>query len=85
MPLNSKLRGCEYDNLLCNQRCVHRSGDLHYPEGIMNTPKPCDLRAFVKIIWPDPQRRAREISSLEIVKMMMIVRNREAFRNVRAN
>ena len=51
----------------------------------MNQPKPCDLRAFVKIIWPDPQRRAREISSLEIIKMMMIVRNREAFRNVRTN
>ena len=25
----------------------------------MNHPKPCDLRAFVKIIWPDPHRRAR--------------------------
>ena len=51
----------------------------------MNHPKPCDLRAFVKIIWPEPHRRAREISSQEIVKMMMIVRNREAFRNVRSN
>ena len=50
----------------------------------MNQPKPCDLRAFLKIIWPEPRRRAREISSQEVVKMMMIANNRERFRNVQA-
>ena len=48
----------------------------------MNKPKPCDLRAFLKIIWPEPRRRAREITSLEIVKMMMIANNRERINNV---
>lgn len=49
----------------------------------MTQPKPCDLRAFLKIIWPEPRRRAREISSQEIVKMMMMIaNNRERFRNV---
>ena len=49
----------------------------------MRTPKPCDLRTFLKIIWPEPRKRARDISSHEIVVMMMIAQNRERFRNVR--
>jgi hypothetical protein len=47
------------------------------------TPKPCNIREFLKIIWPEPRKRWRDVSSHELVILMMIAQNRERFRNVR--
>ena len=51
----------------------------------MNQPKPCDLRAFLKIQWPfSPKTKFIELDGVTLVKLIRIAQNREVFRNVQA-
>ena len=49
----------------------------------MSAPKPCDLRAFLRIQWPfSPKTKFIELDGVTLVKLIRIAQNREAFRNV---
>ena len=49
----------------------------------MSQPKPCDLRAFLKIQWPfSTQANFWELDGATLVKLIRIANNRERFRNV---
>ena len=49
----------------------------------MSQPKPCDLRAFLRIQWPfPPKTKFIELDGVTLIKLILIANNRERFRNV---
>jgi len=75
-----------------HERQDHRNRDRgafvrgnHSVGGFMNQPKPCDLRAFLKIQWPfPPKTKFIELDGVTLVRLIRIAQNREVFRNVQA-